>query len=450
MKLFNAVLSRKVQLVSYLLGLYLAVFVASTCITHDDYATLSESTLHGFWGPANGVWTSLGGNISSVIPRTIALSLWVGSTQPIGLIIYSALTLFLILVSFDWLLRYLIPGYQNFSRNKRVFLLLVLSLGFEGVFTPGQAGVLGFSAAAGVHVWPVCLIIIGHRLFARGTKLALLGSLATFLYAANSNVPEGMLALFVVLSLFFRRLLSKEPLFRERQIKWYFLISFTTAIGLVIIFLASGFSARTETAGVSFNPKDLILGVIRSFAFFSADIVTHPFLYLAFLLGVMVGKSLKPGVHSFAMKEFALIAGAYFTLLVLGAGAAYPAWHQTFGLYVLLLPLAFTLGIRICNSNLKLSKSVPLLLIPVLLLSTLITVRSGYLVVARKINWQASFEHNVCVTRGEIEAPLRGLEITYPPVDLGIEDINTWPWMADGFEKWILGSDVSCNLIPSN
>lgn len=426
--------------------LYFVFFVASTSVTQDDYATLSDLSLDGFWGPTNGVWNVLGGNISSVFPRTLALGFGFKSSLPLGLVIYSAVTLLLVTVSIDYLLGLFVPRLKSVSLSKRLPLILILSLGFEGLFTPGELGVLGFSAAAGVHVWPICFIILGHKFFSYKSFPAFLCTALMFLYSSNSNVPEGALAVLVVTILNYRSLLlNGRLLVNGRSVKNVVLLLASISV-LFVIFLAPGFQARTETAGVSLEPKDLAIGVMRAVMFFSADILTHPFLYLVAILGYIVGKSSSLEAVRKPIQEFGFLALAYFLLLVAGAGAAYPAWHQTFGLYVFLLPLAFSLGLLYSNKIWKIRILGSALLIPIIVICSLVTVRSGYTVVNRKLTWQSNFEHNVCLVKSGMFEGFRGSEITYPPKKLGVEDLNTWPWMADGFRNWVVARNFQCRV----
>jgi hypothetical protein len=423
---------------------YFALFVAGISVTQDDYATLSELTLHGFFGPANGVWSNLGGNISSVLPRTLALGFNFSPTLPLGLIIYSAVTLFLIMVSMDHLISSLIPTVKGLAFKFRFPLLLVLGLGFEGIFTPGEVGVLGFSAAAGVHVWPMCFLILGHKLLVKRKPLSGLGAFLAFLYSSNSNIPEGLLTLIAVCVLSYRFTFIDGYHLKGKRMVGAFGLVMSCILAFSFIFLASGFQARSEAVGVSSDPKELILGILNSLLFFIMDILTHPFLYLAFILGNFLGRKLE---LQFAMKIFrdvCVLTVLYFSLLIVGAGVAYPAWHQTFGLYVFLLPLSFSLGALFSNSIPNINVLVRVLLIPVVIVSSLITVRSGYTNIERKLSWESNFEHNVCVVTGFKPDPLLGSEITYPPKNLGIEDLNTWPWMADAFENWVKGSGFTC------
>jgi len=419
--------------------------VGSTTVTQDDYSTLSDLTTDGFWGPTHGVWNVLGGNISSVLPRTLALGVGFASSSPLGLVVYSALTLLLIALSFNYLLELFIPTLKVFSISKRLPVILILCLGFEGLFTPGELGVLGFSAAAGVHVWPICLIILGHRLYYRDSALAYIGTLLIFLYASNSNIPEGALAVLAAMILSYRSIFSNGKLLKDVRLVRSLILVLVSTGGLFVIFLAPGFQARTETAGVSLEPKDLVIGAIRAGIFFSADVLTHPFLYFAAVLGLILGTRLKLQIARGPLREFSFLAAIYFLLLVVGAGAAYPAWHQTFGLYVFLLPLAFSLGVIFSQKNPKLKVFASAVLIPVVILCILATVRSGYTVVNRKISWQGNFEHNVCLVKSNSVQDLLGSEITYPPKRLGVEDVNTWPWMADGFKNWVIKTNFQCN-----
>jgi hypothetical protein len=435
------------NLITGFLLLYFILFVGSTSVTQDDYSTLSDLSLNGFWGPTIGVWDVLGGNISSVVPRTIALGIGFTPALPLGLVAYSAVTLLLVTLSLNYLLGLFVPMFRNFPFQKRLPLIFILSLGFEGLFTPGELGVFGFSAAAGVHIWPICFIILGHKLFFRKSAPAFVGTTFAFLYASNSNIPEGSLAVLVLVVLSYQSLNSIGRLRLGRRLIKNLVLLGASMFGLVIIFLAPGFQARTKTVGVSLGLNELLTGVIRAGIYFSIDILTHPFIYLVLILGYAIGVNSKLQTVKKPIQDFGCFALAYFLLLVLGAGVAYPAWHQTLGLYLFLLPLAFSLGVSYSQKNSKLLVIWSALLIPVLVVSSLTTLRSGYTVFNRKLSWQSNFEHNVCQVESNHPQDWRGSEITYPPKELGVEDINTWPWMEDGFKKWVVKSEFLCHRL---
>jgi hypothetical protein len=432
--------------VSLILFAYFLVFLVSASIAQDDYATLSDLTTDGFYGPVIGVWNTLGGNIASVVPRSMALGLGFQIGFPVGLVIYSITTLALMLISFDFLLGYLVSPFQSLAVRKRLPILLILALGFEGIFTPGEVGVLGFSAAAGVHVWPISFVVIGAKLFSIKTRLSLLGAMFAFLYAGNSNIPEGVLAVIVAIAMCYSTVLQDGRLIKKKKVLGYLGVPLISAFGLLVIFVAPGFQARSQAVGVSFAFNDLAVGVIRAAMYFLFDILTHPFIFLAVFLGYAVGKFGKLTVEKKSIRNVGITSILYFLLLVAGAGVAYPAWHQTFGMFVLLLPLSFAFGVHFASVPRVQLPAIRIFLIPLLIACLLVSLRSGYTTVERKLSWQSNFAHNVCVAKGLKSGPYLGSEITYPPMNLGIEDLSTWPWMADAFKKWINGSNFVCEL----
>jgi hypothetical protein len=347
----------------------------------------------------------------------------------------------LVLLTFHILLSQFFADYNSINKQRKLLVTLMLALGFEGLFTPGQAGVFGFSAAAGVHVWPVCLMIISGWILSRNFNYWPI-SLLCLAYAANSNIPEALTTLIYLLLLLFN--LKYQDFNMKFKYYLFYIVALIVCISLtILIFIAPGFSARSGNIGVSFDVSSLVIGSTKACGIFLVDVFTHPYLYLAFLTGV----KLKDRLGSFSLNFiyfYSILVISYFTLLVVGAGVAYPAWHQTFGLYVLLLPLMIPLG-AIVAGKINLARGlIQGFSIFLIAICVLISSRAFLLSVERKLNWNEAFQHNVCVAQGKISGNYKGSEIKYPPLGLGIEDLNRWDWMRQGFEIWVIKSKFQC------
>ena len=59
--------------------------------------------------------------------------------------------------------------------------------------------------------------------------------------------------------------------------------------------------------------------------------------------------------------------------------------------------------------------------------------RSGVLGVTRAETWDGNLPLSLCSLNTDPETVFYGVEIRYPPFDLGIESANTWKWMLDKY-----------------
>jgi hypothetical protein len=61
----------------------------------------------------------------------------------------------------------------------------------------------------------------------------------------------------------------------------------------------------------------------------------------------------------------------------------------------------------------------------------------GILGVSRSQAWDQNLIGNICTLKVNPVAELRGAKILYWPLDLGVEDVNTWKWMRDKCVGWV-------------
>ncbi len=411
-----------------------AIFSAS--ISQDDYSTLADIASSGALGPIQNIWNGMGGNISSLFPRILFLSF--NSTPPLnfGLIVFSASTFFLVYKSMDILLASALKGLGRTPKTTRQNIALLFIFGFEGLFTPGIASLTAFSAAAAVHVWPVCFIVISTSLLFQGFPKWTLAVLL-LAYSANSNVPEGLLTIaFVLMYSIYGAKYSQFRYFRFRAL----ILQVIVGISFVLIFLAPGFSRRSANVGINVSIETLASLIPKNYVIFVFDIATHPFIYLSFLLGILLTRRNSFEVPNKILALLALSSFVYLSLLVVGASVAYPSWHQNLGMYVLLTPLAFFFGIFM-QPHFSISGRITSLATACLIVLMLsLVIRAEVLIVHRKIVFNQNFERNICALAHSSKATLAGSEIRYPPFYLGIEDMNRWEWMASGFESWVTSS----------
>jgi hypothetical protein len=75
----------------------------------------------------------------------------------------------------------------------------------------------------------------------------------------------------------------------------------------------------------------------------------------------------------------------------------------------------------------------------VVLVFSMILIRSGLMLSDRARAWDENLLHNICEIQNDSLNNLKGAELRYPPLGLGIEDIETWPWMSSNYVAWVKG-----------
>ena len=133
-----------------------------------------------------------------------------------------------------------------------------------------------------------------------------------------------------------------------------------------------------------------------------------------------------------------------YLLLVFGTTLGYPAWHQSLGLFVIMLPAMFVSGAtvetHILDIVFKFGKN---FFYPVLLFCVCLSITSSMLVIDRAHRWDSAFRFNVCAIDQDKTSVLQGAEIIYPIFDKGIEDIQSWDWMKKAYILWIKSQNFS-------
>jgi len=112
---------------------------------------------------------------------------------------------------------------------------------------------------------------------------------------------------------------------------------------------------------------------------------------------------------------------------------------------MIVIPTVFYLGVFIGDRR-ELSRymsRLKFLTFFLILLLGVMYVRVGVTSWQRSSNWDSAFKVNACSIAKSPSSPLLGAEIIYPPFKLGVEDVNTWPWMANKYRLWV--SDSSFN-----
>ena len=412
----------------------------------DDYFNLQSVRQLGLFGNLADVWNHHGGNMVQffihcivILPTTEYFVFW-------NLGLFFLLTEVLVFFSVRSIVLWLL-AYQSSRLGFWVPLLSVA--GFEGLFVPGFLGAYGFSLATLAHLWPVMAFVFGLialKNFSGSWVVALLLGLI----AGNSNLGESAFAcgawlLILALGRFFPSKLLELHLTSGKN---FYTLGLGTFIGTLGIAAAPGFWNRaSDQVGLPSSPVDFFWRFGKSLISFTADGLSHPMVWVLFLLGALLVQTGRFSRNKiFDQKLIALFVGTFLIwfALVLGSTFAYPAWHQSMGLYVLLLPASFGAGLYF---GLKLdTKIVKILLVISTLIMTLVFARIGILGVNRSLTWDKNLKSNICLLQNDSQAKLLGAEIQYPPFYLGVDDVNTWEWMRNKYAGWVshVPNQVSC------
>ena len=403
----------------------------------DDYFNLQSVQQMGVLGYLEDTWTLHGGNMIQflihcimILPTTQACVFW---TFSLFFILTQILVFFAVKVISSWIV-------TTDSQLTRFWVPLLSVAGFEGLFIPGLLGAYGFSLASLAHLWPVMALIFG-LLAIRKFKGSWLLALALGLVAGNSNLGESAFAcgVWVFLYFAFRRIPQFEVKSRIVVNSNFYMLGLGVFVGTVGIVAAPGFWNRaSDQVGLPTSLGEFLTRFTKSFASFTADGLTHPMVWVLFLLGVLLGMNQnksKLEVKEVRLKMLLVGTATIWAALIVGSTFAYPAWHQSMGMYVLLLPLSFALGIRL---NIRASqKVIGSLLLASSLVMLFTFVRIGVLGVERSLQWDRNLTTNSCRIAENPNSALLGAEIQYPPFGLGVDDVNTWEWMRYKYVGWV-------------
>jgi len=413
----------------------------------DDYFNLQSVQQMGVFGYLQDAWLSHGGNMIQffihcivILPTTQSFVFW-------NLGLFFLLTQLLCFWSIRIVLNWLLPN----SSKSLLFWIPILSLaGFEGLFVPGFLGTFGFSLATLAHLWPVMALTIGLlalRLFPGSWIVAFFLGLV----AGNSNLGESAFALGTLFFLVIAKLTVAKSFnnFGIKVNRNFYSLFVGAFIGTVGIVAAPGFWDRaSDQVGLPTSLSDFFFRLAKSFASFTADALTHPMIWVFFLLGVLYASRNVTEFSAIYRLRFRIIAigsGLIWLALVLGSTFAYPSWHQSMGMYLLLFPTSFAAGLSVNNHHVKKAAAGLLVLSSLVMLLTF--VRIGVLGVSRSQAWDQNLTENICVLKVDPAAELRGAEIRYPPFGLGVEDVNTWKWMRDKYVGWVgaIPNNIDCD-----
>ena len=414
----------------------------------DDYTLLRIYAQEGFVSFISYIWNNFGGNITPAIIRALYISVSLDTSNWYGFMAFSITTSLLVVGSYLVLVTWLTNRSMRQLTINDVLISLLASLALEGVFTPGLSSAYLFGAAAGVHLWPICIFILSLKLIEslseKRSRCGFPGSLLLFTFlgfiVGNSALAESSAIFATLIALTIMLRFSTRG---KRVSRFHLAINahlLGVSIGLATIFLAPGFTNRNSRLGnVDEGALSLITGFRSALASFSGEVLSHPIWIFAILMIpfseylIKIDKSRSRFVVAF----FALT----FVMLILGSTFGYAAWHQSSGLILLLAPASFCLPIVSSRSQ-NFLKRLPLrhnrvALAAVGLVLMGLMFRGIAVQENRSSRWDSNLIQNHCLTIASDKSPLYGAEIRYWPIGLGIEDVNRWDWMAKEYKSWL-------------
>ena len=413
--------------------------------TQDDYAILGQVAEYGIWGMLLDSWKNHGGNLFPMFINALSLMPSQKGFEFYGLTILAITTLVLLLFAFQSIFIVFFPSLTfEMGKWKVLGSSAFFILGFESLFTPQLAEILSFSSAVLVHLWPICFFLIGIRI----AKKQSLG-LSIFLFflgilMGNGNISESIFISTTLIILIFHTSVGYKFLDWKSQLQVRSLLSLLigSAIGLALIISAPGFWVRATDQTVNGIPDSFISiteRFFKSLVIFSADFLSHPIFYLCILLGIIF---LRQAKYKLALRSsfriILIMQGLLFSVLVSGATFAYPAWHQSIGLYLFAPFIGLTLSGFIDRKR-KAIWDVATFLVFLLVIG--INARGVELLSNRGIHWDLNRHANYCAALSSPTGEFLGAEIRYQPFALGIEDLSRWDWMADSFRDWVQSDD---------
>ena len=419
----------------------------------DDYSYLDIGSNQGFSIYISDFWNSWGGNLSPSLIRIPFYLPSISGNQWWGIVLYSFLTSLLVLATSMILTTWLRGKSLKEFDFRDLILGVITCVGFEGIFSPGVLAAFVFGPASSTHLIPICSQIIGLWVCTLKNKngvknfgvlivLFILGFIA-----GNCNFAEGIMAVITISLLLICHYIRGEMIFRLgfSNVKKMIVFATGTLFGFVTIVLSPGFMNRANTgAGLPSGFKEILIGFRSSFVSFSGDVVTHPaWIALTILIILFFKRELKEEVNSSRVLALIFLTTLCYLSLIIGTAFAYSAWHQSIGLLFLLTPSSLALAYLLMafeNIIVKISFIFRVSLGLLALLIPIMIIRVTVLEVKRGIAWDKNLLANYCLIGEADQQKLLGAEVRYPPIGLGIEDVNRWEWMSENYKKWLQSS----------
>ena len=425
---------------------YLLLISISTKPIQDDYATLSMLSKYGFIEFLIVHWQTHGGNIWPLALHSLAVYSALNSFSFITLTLFGICTALIIVLTVVIFANNFMILERTDKKPMVLFLIFGTLLGFEGMFTPGIVGAFQFSSASLVHLWPVLFFVIGISLSQLSKERKSLLFVIGFI-SGNSNITESAAFLLTILIIMWVYKIRFNTIKRRNTFSLFIGI----LLGTVLILSSKGFWTRANSGAHNGLPNSFmsfIIDLLRSLLYFSADVLSHPMVYVFFLVGIIYARKVK---EIFSSQNFLpyleVLTISLFMFLVLGASFAYPSWHQSLGLLLLLPCFFLRLGSWFASRtklfSVRTTSVLLLLMLGVILVSL---IRPLVLTLNRSTEWENSNNTNICLIKERKLSALANPELRYPPLNLGIEEVQSWEWILNAYQYWIENNAASNNI----
>ena len=457
MKLFNLhrLYPKNLVLVILWLASFILLFIQilNTRPLQDDYFLLGYLSENSWLNFVTSVWNSQGGNLWIYGAQAALLSSSLFTANFMVIALWTVVTLSLTSLCVFRILTWVLGADFNSLKPMNVFTVISISyLGFEGLFTPGLISAYSYHQAAFSHLWPIALLCIAFLMIFKGSKNILMAIILGLL-VGNSNIAEAWTAFVALFILFFSE--RKTSRFVLNGFKFFYTFSAGVFLGIVLILMSPGFWNRAQNSvGLPTTIEEFSQRFFKSFGSFLADLLTHPMIWLAFLIGTFFQVNEKYGPEKklliYKVKMLTALGVILFTSLIFGGTFGYVSWHQSSGLYQIFIPLSFVVGYYYKTLlNFEIFPRMAPYIAPFIIVSIVaISLRAGIAFSDRANNWDIAYKINYCVIKKDPAAKLIGAEMLYPGFNLGIEDVASWEWMANGYSNWLSNpkfkNDVPC------
>ena len=443
------------QISIWLLALpLLASQILYTRFLQDDYFLLGFISNHSLTDFIKSVWQVQGGNLWPYAFQGLLLTKSLNSVDTVSIAAWTLVTVSAVSLANNLVLKWFMDkDVRIFGRFRWLSILSLSYLGYEGLFTPGLIAAFSYHQAAFSHLWPITLLIIALGLFINNSRNILIAFILG-IFIGNSNISESFSAIIFLLLIFLLKKRNSliQNIFTISGYKFYSGLLCGTFAGFSTILVAPGFWNRAQiSVGFPDSAQDFLYRFLKSFGSFTADLATHPMVWLAFLIGLLVSMPEKIGQDKITLvskiKLFLYLGFVLFASLTFGSTFAYVSWHQSTGLYQVFIPLTFVLGVyskSIIKSELG-GRQKSLLAFIVLFSLILMSARAGMAFKARAADWDHAYKVNYCLIKENPNSKLVGAEMLYPGFNLGIEDVSSWEWMRNGYVTWVSNPKFKTN-----
>ena len=422
--------------------LLFACLAASVRPVQDDYVSLRDMATIGLKGSILNMWQQWGGNLSVIAISNSFLGLHLKHFYFFGLALHSVITGLLVLSTFRILHYRLIGDLKSYKALGLTSWLVFSVLGMASFISPGFVGILNFTSASTAHLWSVLLTIHGLNYCLSKDRILISFIPSLGFLSANLNITEGLFGFSLTIStlifLKFSQSVKSRMIFTKLC-----LFALGQFLGLLVIVSAPGFTNRSSVVGTPNSISEFFIRFMHVLPINLGDLFQHP----SWLLGILLGCYIKPILNAHdSMKlirgliPLAISSVILFIIICIADSFAYPSWYHTLSVYIFVFPLFFVIGVCLDSRIFKLNftlKLVKTCLILVVCFSTFLFGRDMFMLENRSQAWDEAAVYNICQIEKGGSKSLKGPEITYWPLHLGIEDVGTWDWIQSAYTDWV-------------